>query len=504
MLEHRRTLIPDFDAFEDAIATEPDTFLRANALRMPGPQLAARLRAAGIEVEPLPFSPHALRVRAGLALPGATLEHALGLYHIQGATSMLAPLALDLRPGQSVLDLCAAPGSKTTQIAELLGHRGFVLANDPFVDRLAILKHHLERLGHRNVCIARCSGAAFPDGLLFDRVLVDAPCSGEGTRRRTHHAPRERAPHHSAADGERLRRLQRTLLMRAANLVRPGGLIVYSTCTYGPEENEAVVAHVLARRPDLRLEPPPEALGGEPGLTAWAGERFGEALASTRRFYPHRGLNAAGFFIARLRRDPDPPRRHRTPPPANRRSPDAAARARAEALAARARAYMAQRFGIHLDALPEARTIGFGRTLWLVSPELPDPHTLAAWRVQNPGLRLVRERSSRLKPTTHGLIALGARLERAVIEIEPAELRTLLAGALVERDRAAGAIDELVGGYAAVRCRGWTLGCVFVQSRGLASQIPRHLARRLQESLFCLGNRERLVADAPLPGASAP
>jgi NOL1/NOP2/sun family putative RNA methylase len=489
MLEHRQDIIPDFADFQDVLAGPPDTFLRANRLRTSGAELAAALRGAGFEVDELPFSPHALRVR-GLDLPGATLEHMLGLYHVQGATSMLSPLALDVHPGHRVLDLCAAPGSKATQICEMLGGRGFLLANDPYLDRLSILKHHLERLGHTTACISRKSGAAFPDGLTFDRVLVDAPCSGEGTRRLTRKAPRARRHAYTEDEVHRLHRLQRTLLRRAANLVVPGGLIVYSTCTYAPEENEAAVEEVLRARPDLQLEEVPDELGGEPGLTSYGAERFRPAMARTRRFYPHRGLNAAGFFIARLRRaaDAEPPRADVAPAPET--TPDH----RAASLAERARSYMGERFGVDLAQLPDARAIAHGRTVWLVSPEMPPPPTLGRWQGQNPGLRLVRDRTSRLKPTTHGLIALGGRLTRGVVDVSPDDVQALLRGE--RNEHAAGAdADALAGGYVAVRSAGRVVGCAFVRRDGLVGQVPKDLARRVQEALFVLGPRRPVVGD---------
>ncbi|RME70684.1 MAG: RsmB/NOP family class I SAM-dependent RNA methyltransferase [Planctomycetota bacterium] len=487
MFDHRRALIPDFEAFLDAVHSEPDLFLRANALRMPGPQLAEGLRRAGLEVEPLPFSPHALRVR-GLASPGATLEHMLGLYHVQGATSMLAPLALDVRPGHRVLDLCAAPGSKTTQIAELLAGRGWVLANDPYLDRLAVLKHHVERLGHTSVAIAHNNGAAFANGLRFDRVLVDAPCSGEG-RWRLGAAGAAHRPARAYTESEvaRLHALQRTLLRRAANLVEPGGRIVYSTCTYAPEENEAVVADVLRERPDLQLEPLPPELGGEPGLTVWGGRRFGETLALTRRHYPHRSWNASGFFIARLRRDPDAAVRDR-----HRHRPlGGGEHEREAALRESALAYLHERFGLERAALAPARPLASGRTVWLCSPEMPHPRGLERWRVQNPGLRLVRDRSSRLKPTSTGLVATGSALRRAVLPLTPHEFATLLAGQRVARAADAPEIVALQGGYAAAQLGERVVGCVFVRRDGIASQIPRDTARRVREALFVLGPRLR-------------
>lgn len=318
MFERYSEIIPDFDGFAHAVRRPMASHIRVNPARIEASEFVRRTAGSGHRFEPLGWYAQGFVVPPTLERPGATLEYALGLYHIQSASSMVPPLVLAPEPGDRVLDLCAAPGSKTTQLCELMADRGVVVANDLFIDRLKVLKSHLERLGHVCAVITRRPGESYPGGLTFRRVLVDAPCSGEGTFRgteahgRSRRAVQETADARETATGEppvrereKLYRLQRALLRRAANLVEPGGIVVYSTCTYDPLENEAVVDDLLRARDDFILEEPPvDVPGAEPGLTCFDGQRFRGLLARARRLYPHR-LDSDGFFVARLKRQGD-------------------------------------------------------------------------------------------------------------------------------------------------------------------------------------------------------
>jgi len=291
-----RDIIPDFERFLDALRRPPPVYVRTNPRRTSAPALRARLAARGARLEPAPI-PGAF-LAAGLERPGVTVEFVLGHYYVQGLTSMLPALALSPEPGQKILDLCAAPGSKTTQIADMIEDRGLLVANDVKIPRLRALQSNLERLGVTCSAVTSYRGESFPGRIPFDRVLVDAPCSGEGTWREV---PPRRSRDWDPAQCERLRPAQLRLLARAADLVAPGGLLVYSTCTYAPEENEAVVDELLGTRPDLSLEPVSLPVPHAPGLTGWQGRTFRRELAFAARVYPHL-VDSWGFFVARLRR----------------------------------------------------------------------------------------------------------------------------------------------------------------------------------------------------------
>ena len=209
-----------------------------------------RLEELGIGYRAFGWYP--LGLKLDVESPGKLLENLLGYIHIQEELSMVPPLVLDPQPGEMILDLCASPGSKTTQISAMMENRGLVIANEPSLARISALRSNCERLGAMNVAITRYDGRRFPSGS-FHRVLVDAPCSAEGRERRGPGVI-ERSCRQRSLD---LQVLQIGLLRNALRLTRPGGVVVYSTCTYAPEENEMVVAALLDEADDCggsRLE----------------------------------------------------------------------------------------------------------------------------------------------------------------------------------------------------------------------------------------------------------
>ena len=202
---------------------------------------------------------------------------------------------MDLKPGMRVLDLCAAPGSKSTQIAEALDHQGLLVANEIISSRAAILKENMERCGAANVIIVNNTPAevakAFPE--YFDAVLCDAPCSGEGMFRKDPDAVTHWSPEHVSSCAAR----QSGILDDAAACVKPGGVLVYSTCTFSIEENEQNVISFLKRHPEFIAEPI-SAEGGRPGIM------MGQGAEYTRRIYPMDG--GEGHFVARFRKCGEP------------------------------------------------------------------------------------------------------------------------------------------------------------------------------------------------------
>ncbi|HOV52291.1 MAG TPA: RsmB/NOP family class I SAM-dependent RNA methyltransferase, partial [Methanothrix sp.] len=227
-----------------------------------------------------------------LESPGKLVENLLGYIHIQEELSMVPPLILDPQPGEVVLDLCASPGSKTTQISQMMNNKGLVIANEPSLARVTPLRSNCERLGVLNVAITRYDGRNFPRGS-FDRVLVDAPCSSEGRERRGP-GVLSRSNRKRSLD---LQKLQIGLLKNATRLAKPKGVVIYSTCTYAPEENELVVEKVLD---DARLERISiSGLKECPGITEWNGETMKGDLSKCARYYPHIN-DTGGFFVAKL------------------------------------------------------------------------------------------------------------------------------------------------------------------------------------------------------------
>ncbi len=295
-LDRYRSVVPDFPAFLEAHGRAAPVHVRVNTLKTAvGPAVEA-LSSQGFRLEPEAWCPWLFRVAGSAGAVGATLAHAVGHLYIQSASSALAACALAAEPGQRVLDLCAAPGSKTTLLAQAMDDRGCLVANEPSRSRLKSLVANLERVGVTCAVVTAYTGQNFPQRHRFHRVLVDAPCSGEGTWR----GPEERPRAARRGFRDHLARQQALLLRRGYDVLEPGGVLVYSTCTYAPEENEGVVGPFLEET-GARVLPLGVDVPGEPGLAQWEGRRFPEALSAARRLYPHH-FDSEGFFVVRLAR----------------------------------------------------------------------------------------------------------------------------------------------------------------------------------------------------------
>jgi 16S rRNA (cytosine967-C5)-methyltransferase len=268
----------------------PPLTARANPCRATPEALLAELAPRWPEAKRAAHAPLALSLGHGVD-PGSDPAFREGRFTIQDEASQLVVTLLDPQPGERVLDLCAAPGAKTTAIAEAVGETGLVVACDRNARRLALVGRAARRLGLANVHLAEADGtqplAALP-GAPFARVLVDAPCSGLGTLRRNPDARWRLRPDDPAS----LAATQSALLAQAAREVMPGGALVYSTCTLLAEENEAVVAAFLRQHPEFSPTPRAE-------LPA-AARPFVETDGFMRTWPQRHGMD--GFFAARLRR----------------------------------------------------------------------------------------------------------------------------------------------------------------------------------------------------------
>ena len=294
-------IVDDWPAFLEANHAPEPTTLRVRQALVQVDELQRRLRTQGFSLDGVPGLPDYLKVEDGPHSVAQTMEHWLGLLHVQQSVMALPPLALAPQPGERVLDLCAAPGGKTAHLAELMDERGPLVAVDPKEKRLRGLMSNLFRLGCTNALVVAADGRELPGGVTFDRVLVDAPCSAEGNYRKQG----GRLPKRTREFQFYITELQTALLRRGVELTRPGGSIVYSTCTFAPEENELVVQRILESCP-VTLEPIALDLPHQPGLTTWEGKELTPSLSRTWRVYPHH-LDSGGMFMARFRKDPAAP-----------------------------------------------------------------------------------------------------------------------------------------------------------------------------------------------------
>ncbi len=295
---YRELMGPEYELFLKFMATKPRPTIRVNPMKVDPGWLLDRLEGEGWELKQVPWYEHGYWV-SGVERPGGTRWHALGLYYVQEAASMIPPVALDLEPGLRVLDLAAAPGSKTTQMSEMMGWRGLIYANDVSPDRVDALAANVQRMGSVNVLIFMSDGRRAVQTFgreRFDRVLLDAPCSSIGEVRRSWGALARWSP--KAVN--RISRLQLSLALAAYETLKRGGVMVYSTCTLEPKENEWVV-HQLVERGALIERPEIKGLKWRPGLKRWMDWEFHEDVQKTVRVYPQDN-DTIGFYVAKLRK----------------------------------------------------------------------------------------------------------------------------------------------------------------------------------------------------------
>ena len=296
-LRRYASLVDDLDAFVAAAQAPLPRVVWANPLRAPVAQTNARIQALVPNAEAVAWRANTWRLPPDVQ-PGAWLAHLLGDVCVQEEAALWAGDLVGAQPGDKVLDLCAAPGGKTAQIAVAMRDSGTLVANERKHGRLSGLRRTLDRLG------VTCAAVICGDGVrirtmdgVFDRVLADVPCTCEGTTRKSGGRRDETA----AAYRSSIVQVQKALLRAALRMTRPGGTVVYSTCTYAPEENEAVLSAIGLDQATIEPIAPPPGLRVAPGITAWEGQTFRQDVVNAARLWPHHN-DTGGFFVARLRR----------------------------------------------------------------------------------------------------------------------------------------------------------------------------------------------------------
>ncbi|XP_030327506.1 probable 28S rRNA (cytosine(4447)-C(5))-methyltransferase isoform X2 [Strigops habroptila] len=293
--------LPELINFLEANEVPRPVTIRTNTLKTRRRDLAQALINRGVNLDPLgKWSKTGLVIYDSSVPIGATPEYLAGHYMLQGASSLLPVMALAPQENERILDMCCAPGGKTSYIAQLMKNTGTILANDSNAERLRSVVGNLHRLGVTNAVVSNCDGRQFPKVLGgFDRVLLDAPCSGTGVISKDPAVKTNK----DEKDILRCAHLQKELILSAIDSVNAasetGGYIVYCTCSVMVEENEWVVDYALKKR-NVRLVATGLDFGKE-GFTRFKDRRFHPSLKSTRRFYPHTH-NMDGFFIAKFKK----------------------------------------------------------------------------------------------------------------------------------------------------------------------------------------------------------
>ena len=389
-----------FQTFLACLDDEPALGLRLNTGKAPLSELTAFLPFA---LQSIPWADGGFFYEKE-ERPGKTPYYQAGLFYLQEPSAMAPAAALDVRPGERVLDLCAAPGGKTTQLAAALDGSGLLVANDSSAKRIKPLVWNMEHWGVTNAVVlneeAGRLATVFPE--YFDKILVDAPCSGEGMLRKDDMALRSWRSY----GGQACRQVQDELLDHAASMLAGGGRLVYSTCTFNPLENEETVAAFLGRQSAFSLLPLPLYEGWRPGIN----------LRDCRQLWPHLGLGE-GQFMALMEKKGVKSNAAAAPSPAV----DTARKQGGELEAYHA---FAQE---NFSCSPEGTFMTFSGHVYRVPADLPD---LAGLRVTRPGWYLGLVRNGRFVPGQPLAMGLKADQFQRRLDLDPGgeEVRRYLRG----------------------------------------------------------------------------
>lgn len=389
----------DYEAFLASYDREPQRGLRVNTLKCTD---AALLHALGAEdMRPIPYTDTGYYLdRADIG--GSHPLHHAGAFYIQEPAAMLPVAAAVIRRGDFVLDVCAAPGGKSTQLAAMIGEDGLLVSNEYVPSRAKILLSNLERLGVTNAIITNTDAAHLGEWYAgcFDAVVVDAPCSGEGMFRKNETAVTEWSEENVAMCAARAL----GILSDACHCLREGGTLIYSTCTFAPEENERLIARFLSSHPDYHVVPLPQAVRDVtvPGLRI---DGCAEDLSRCARCYPH-VTGGEGQFVCVMRKDGDAMRA-----PIRGSALEKPTKAEAAAIAALMDELFAK------DAAPNV--IRYRGTFYAVPPQMAMSGVCFS-----AGVRIGEQKGSRLAPHHHLFSAYGRTMRRRW-ELAPDDERVL-------------------------------------------------------------------------------
>jgi len=292
---YERLYGPAADAFFDCMDRPLEPAVRFNTLRTDARSVCTRFDEAGISYTPL--GGVGARIRHAPFALSSMPEHLMGHFYLQGAAEMA--VAPQLSPGRDtvVWDMCAAPGGKTTHLSQLMENTGVIIATDVAEAKISALQNNVARLGCTNTVVLRHDARTFSPGTVPDAVLLDAPCTGSGTIRKD---PTRKASR-TFEDVVFMQGVQKGLLAAAVRALRPGGRVLYATCSLEPEENECVAHWALESLPVEIVPLAPSFVTIAPGFTRPLGMRLSEKVALAGRVHPHES-DTSGMFMALFRK----------------------------------------------------------------------------------------------------------------------------------------------------------------------------------------------------------
>lgn len=442
----REILGDEYDAFIKSYDENKKSALRVNTLKGGEEKLFAIL---GEHLSPVPWTHDGYFYDETLK-PGKSPLHEAGAYYIQEPSAMVPAELLQARPGECILDLCAAPGGKTTKIAADMKGEGLLVANEIHPKRAAILSSNVERMGIRNAIVTNESSdrllKKFPE--FFDRILVDAPCSGEGMFRKDGEAIAQWSEDNVIRCAAR----QREILENAAGMLRPGGRMVYSTCTFSPEENEKMIIGFLNDHSEFsaeKIEPPPYVSKGRPELAGGDGR-----AALTFRVWPHL-IKGEGHFAAVLKKDGENENQFRQS-------------VKAPCPKEYQKLYKEFADSFLIDP-PPGEISAFGENLYIMPPFLPSLDSIKVLRF---GLHLGTVKKNRFEPSHSLAMALKpGDAQNVNFKIGDREIYAYLRGETVPA--------ENLKGWSLVCVEGYTAGWGKAAGGILKNHYPKGLRRSL-------------------------
>lgn len=391
----KQMLGEEYLQFEQSYEQEKYRALRINPLKGDH-QLSTRMP---FDLTTVPWSRHGFYY-GNEERPGKHPYHEAGVYYIQEPSAMAPAEYLDARPGEYVLDLCAAPGGKSTQIAAAMQGKGLLISNEIHPARAKILSENIERMGVVNAIVTNESPQSLRDKFqeYFDRIMVDAPCSGEGMFRKNEDATGEWSLENVKICADR----QDEILACADEMLRPGGRIVYSTCTFAPDENEGTISRFMKMHPDYQLVPVSKAEGMSEGRSDWV-ENPAEGLEHTIRLWPHR-LHGEGHYLAVLQKagTPEDDGHYRLLYGSEPGVPEK-----------ECKEYLMFRDEFIRKKM-EGKLLKFGEQLYLAPEETP---SLKGIKVLRPGLHLGTLKKNRFEPSHALALALQSQEVRYTVDL---------------------------------------------------------------------------------------
>lgn len=447
------------EAYQHYIQQPVKDYLRVNTNKISVDALQNLLMEKyKIKTEPVKNFPRALKVVSDEDdLIGKTVEQILGFYYIQGLSSMLPPIALNPTQKDLVMDLCGAPGSKTTQMAEMMNNRGTLIANEIDINRIKSLVFNLDRLNIINTGILNFKGELLSKVYdnYFDKILVDAPCSGLGIIQKKEEVSKWWSLDHA----NRLHDLQTKLLVAAIKMAKVGGEIVYSTCTLSVEENEMVIDTILKNYPveivDVELP-----VKTHKAFTEYDGIKLNSQIEKAVRILPWE-IESDGFFLVKLKKISE------TEPMDKIQSSVSDIKMvkpnHKEFLPYRN--YLKDHFGIDESVFDDFKFIFKGRDIYIINSEWFDDNLSLFNRIGTKFGSL--DKKQRITLHSNGAQVLGDAIKKFIYEIkDKRELELYLTGMKIRN-------NELITGQYAVKYNNIVLGTAIKTDEGLKSRFPR-------------------------------